>query len=264
VRRGAIRIGTSGYQYDHWRGSFHPAELPKRRWLEHYATVFGTLEINYTFYRLPSAEVFASWRRRAPPGFVYAVKMSRFATHMKKLLDGAATIARLLERAEALGETLGPVLVQLPPRWRADPWRLAEFLDAARASTAPRWAVEVRDASWLCDAVYQVLAEHEAALVTHDHLPAHPRVCTTSWSYLRFHGVGYGGSYADAQLEAEASWIVAQLRRGRDVYAYFNNDLGGHAPRDALRLREACLRASSDPHPLPLLRCGAGRPARSG
>jgi uncharacterized protein YecE (DUF72 family) len=246
MSRGALRIGTSGYQYDHWRGSFYPEALAKARWLEHYATVFDTVEINNTFYRLPSGEVFASWRRQAPRGFLYAVKMSRFATHMKKLLDATDTIARLMERAECLRETLGPILVQLPPRWRVDPPRLDAFLRAARATSASRWAIEVRDASWLCDEVYAVLERHGAALVTHDRLPAHPRVCTASWSYLRFHGMGYDGSYAEAQLAAEARWIAQQLARGRDVYAYFNNDLGGHAPRDAIRLRDLVAKRLGD------------------
>lgn len=247
MRRGALRIGTSGYQYDHWRGSFYPDELPKRRWLEHYAAVFETVELDATFYRLPTREVFASWRQQAPAGFVYALKMSRFASHRKKLLDAAGTTARLVERAEALGETLGPVLVQLPPRWRAAPARLDAFLEAARRTAAPRWAVEVRDPSWLCEPVYEVLARHGVALVVHDLVPEHPRIPSARFSYLRFHGVGCGGGYADARLDAEARWMVRERAAGRDVYAYFNNDLEGHAPRDALRLRQRVERLQGRP-----------------
>jgi uncharacterized protein YecE (DUF72 family) len=238
VARGRVRIGTSGYQYDDWRGPFYPEELPKKRWLERYVRAFETVEINNTFYRLPSPEVFSSWRRQAPPGFVFAVKMSRFATHMKHLRDPAATIARLLEGAERLGDTLGPILVQLPPRWKADPDRLDAFL--AAAPRAHRWAVEVRDASWLCEPVYEVLRRHGAALVMHDLLPAHPRVVTADFTYLRFHGASggkYAGTYDDAPLGNEARWIATQLAAGRDVYAYFNNDVGAHAVVDAQRLR---------------------------
>lgn len=239
MRRGTARIGTSGYQYDHWRGAFYPEGLPKSRWLERYVEAFDTVEINNTFYRLPSAEVFASWRRQAPRGFVFAVKMSRFATHMKHLRDPAQTIGRFLERARALGPTLGPILVQLPPRWNADPERLDAFLKAAPARH--RWAVELRHPSWLCEEVYAVLRAHGAALVIHDLLPAHPRIVTASFTYARFHGAGggprYAGTYADRQLANEARWMDAQLRAGCDVYAYFNNDVGGHAVRDARRLR---------------------------
>lgn len=246
---GAFRIGTSGYQYDHWRGSFYPANLPKRRWLERYVAAFDTVEINNTFYRLPSAEVFASWRREAPGGFLFAVKMSRFATHMKHLRDPEQTIGMLMDRASALGPTLGPILVQLPPRWRADPARLDAFLRAfTGAAPRQRVAVEVRHASWLAREVYDVLERHEAALVLHDLLPAHPRVLTAGWTYLRFHGAAPAardGAYPDRPLANEARWIASALRQGTDVYAYFNNDVGGHAVRDAIRLRSLVARARS-------------------
>lgn len=238
MAHGRLRIGTSGYQYDHWRGVFYPEDLPKRRWLEHYMHEFDTLELNSTFYRVPSPEVFTSWRRQAPSGFLYAVKMSRFATHMKHLRDPESTIARFMEGARNLGPALGPLLVQLPPHWHADPVRLAAFLDAA-PSTA-RVAVEVRHSSWLAPDVYSVLEEHGAALVMHDLIPLHPRVLTTDWTYLRFHGASpatHDGAYDEAPLANEARWIAKRLRDGVDVHAYFNNDVGGHAVRDALRLR---------------------------
>ncbi len=243
MSRGALRIGTSGYQYDHWRGSFYPEHLPKRRWLERYMEAFDTLEINSTFYRLPSAEVFASWRRQAPAGFLFAVKMSRFATHMKHLRDPEQTIGKLMERALALGPTLGPILVQLPPRWRADPARLDAFLAAfdELASSRQRVAVELRDASWLVPAVYEVLEAHGAALVLHDLLPRHPRVVTADFTYRRFHGAApatHEGAYEERPLVNEARWIARELGEGHDAYAYFNNDVGGHAFRDAVRLRE--------------------------
>ena len=251
MRRGALRIGTSGYQYDHWRGSFYPEDLPKRRWLERYVSAFDTLEINNTFYRLPSAEVFASWRRQAPMGFLFAVKMSRFATHMKHLNDPEQTIGKLMERAQALGPTLGPILVQLPPRWRADPGRLDAFLDAFdQLAPEQRIAVEMRHASWLAPEVYEILEAHGAALVLHDLLPEHPRVVTADFTYLRFHGAApatHEGAYAERPLSNEARWIARELHGGVDVYAYFNNDVGGHAVRDAMRLRELIGAAQSRP-----------------
>lgn len=247
MRRGSARIGTSGYQYDSWRGVLYPEDLPKKRWLERYVEEFDTLEINNTFYRLPRPEVFASWRRQAPNGFVFAVKMSRFATHMKHLRDPEQTIGRLMEGARELGPTLGPILVQLPPRWHVDPERLDAFLSAAPREH--RWAVEVRHASWLCDEVYAILRSHGAALVIHDLLPAHPRVVTAAFTYTRFHGASdgkYAGTYTDRQLANEARWMEEQLRAGRDVYSYFNNDVGGHAVRDAKRLRALVSEARAD------------------
>lgn len=236
--RGLLRIGTSGYQYDHWRGAFYPEALPKKRWLQHYMREFDTLELNSTFYRLPSPEVFTSWRLQAPDGFLYAVKMSRFATHMKHLRDPEQTIERFMAAAQNLGPTLGPLLVQLPPHWRADPARLDAFLDAMPRTA--RVAVEVRHSSWLVREVYRVLESHGAALVMHDLLPLHPRVLTTDWTYLRFHGASpaaHDGAYDETPLANESRWIASTLRDGVDVHAYFNNDVGGHAVRDAIRLR---------------------------
>lgn len=234
--RGRLRVGTSGWQYDHWRGDFYPTALPKRLWLAHYTAHFDTVEVNATFYRLPSREVFAAWKAAAPADFRFALKFSRFATHLKKLRQPDQTIPHFLERSAALGQATGPLLLQLPPGWKADPSRLRAFL--SRAPRRYRWAVEVRDPSWLCEAVFDVLREHRAALCVHDLLAKHPRLLTAGFTYLRYHGVAYGGSYSARVLSREAHWIEAQLEQGIDVYAYFNNDIGGHAVRNALTLRE--------------------------
>jgi uncharacterized protein YecE (DUF72 family) len=130
ARRGQVRIGTSGWIYKHWRGVFYPERLPAREWFAFYARSFDTVEINNTFYRLPSPAAFAAWHDQAPPGFVYAVKASRYLTHMKKLKDPADALERILGRARLLGPYLGPVLYQLPPHWRCDLDRLREFLAA--------------------------------------------------------------------------------------------------------------------------------------
>jgi uncharacterized protein YecE (DUF72 family) len=238
--RGTLRVGTSGYQYRHWRGDFYPRGVPTKGWFAHYAGRFDTVEINNTFYNLPDAGVFDGWREEAPPGFRFALKFSRYGTHMKHLKDPEATLDRFLERAERLRSALGPVLVQLPPRWSADPDRLDAFLRVA--PRRHRYAVEVRDPSWLCDAVYEALRRRGAALVIHDALEDHPVLLTADWTYLRFHaphhrGRRYRGGYSPQALSGQARRIRRWLHGGHDVYAYFNNDVGGHAPWNALDLR---------------------------
>ncbi len=235
-RKPELRIGTSGYQYDEWRGLFYPADLPKRRWLAHYAAHFDTVEINNCFYRLPQPAVFDSWRQQALRGFCYALKFSRYATHMKRLRDPQEPLGRFLEGARRLGPFLGPILVQLPPRWKVNPERLQAFLQAAPRDC--RWAVELRDPSWLCEEVYRLLSARGAALCIHDLIADHPRRITADWVYLRFHGIAYGGSYSASALRQEATRIRRYRRRGLDVFAYFNNDRGGHAVHNALELRE--------------------------
>jgi len=237
ARRGVLRVGTSGYQYDHWVGVFYPPDLPRSRWFEHYAQRFDTVEINNTFYGLPGEDTFDSWRRRAPEGFCYALKFSRYGSHIKRLRDPADTIGVFLERARRLGDGLGPILVQLPPRWRADPERLDAFLEAAPPEH--RWAVEFRDADWLREPVLKVLRKHGAALVVHDMIEKHPQAVTADWVYLRFHGPEerYRGDYPHQALAAWARRIEEYLSVGLDVYAYFNNDWGGHAAFDAADLR---------------------------
>jgi uncharacterized protein YecE (DUF72 family) len=232
--RGRLRVGTSGYDYPHWRGVFYPPDTPRRAWFAHYAGRFDTVELDSTFYGLPSEATVEAWKARAPRGFRYAAKFSRYGTHRKKLRDPAATIETFLERLAPLGSALGPILVQLPPRWRADPGRLDAFL--AAAPRRRRWAVEVRDPSWLCDAVFDVLAAHGAALCLHDLLPRHPQVLTTSWTYLRFHGARDAGGYRPQALAAAARRVRGWLAGGHDVYAFFNNDAQGRAPANALDL----------------------------
>lgn len=229
------RIGTSGWQYDHWRGVLYPKDLPKKKWFSRYAETFDTVEVNNTFYRLPEASVFDGWREQAPKGFLYALKMSRYATHLKHLKGPKEPIERFLERARHLKKLLGPILVQLPPRWKPDVGRLREFLECA--PKRHRWAVELRDPRWVKDAVCQVLSDHGAALCIHDMIENHPRELTADWTYLRFHGKGYRGGYTSQKLRAQADWIRDRLADGIDVYAYFNNDIGAHAVHDARHLR---------------------------
>lgn len=233
--QGQLHIGCSGFHYSHWRGRFYPADLAEKDWFRFYAEQFSSLEINSTFYGLPSPTTVREWRDRAPPGFRFAVKMSRYATHFGRLKEPEQRIGRFLERVELLRVRLGPILVQLPPRWRPELERLDAWL--AAAPVRHRWAVEVRDRRWLGERLFEILEHHGAALVIHDMLSDHPRRLTSDWTYLRFHGDGYQGSYSPQALTAQARRIANWLAECIDVYAYFNNDYRACAPRNALALR---------------------------
>lgn len=234
-RHGALRIGTSGYQYDHWKGVFYPEDIPKDRWFDHYAQHFDTVEINNTFYQLPQESTFDSWHEQAPAGFCYALKFSRYGSHLKRLKDPRGPIDKFVQRAERLKSFLGPILVQLPPHWNVNAQRLTAFLEAAPKRY--RWAIEFRDPSWLCDEIYAILQEHQAALCVHDMIEDHPRRMTGDWTYLRFHGDHYTGSYSHQFLTAEAQRIREYLAEGLDVFAYFNNDQHGYAVQNAVDLK---------------------------
>jgi len=232
------RVGCSGWQYKHWRGDFYPSDLPVSRWFERYASVFDTVEINNSFYRLPEAATFAKWAAAAPARFLFAVKASRFLTHMKKLKDPDEPVARFFERARALERHMGPVLYQLPPNFKLDGDRLEHFLQVLPRDV--RHAVEFRDPSWYSPDVFARLERHGVALCLHDMRgSATGRLRVGPFVYVRFHGSSgrYDGSYPDDRLERWAGWLREQVAAGSDVYAYFNNDVGGHAPRDAGRLR---------------------------
>jgi uncharacterized protein YecE (DUF72 family) len=239
---GVARVGCSGWSYKDWRGIVYPRELPQRRWFEHYQSLFDTVELNATFYRLPAVSTVERWAEAAGSRFVFAVKLGSFGSHRMKLRDAGSWLPNHLERFAPLGALLGPTLVQLPPRWKRNVPRLDEFLSVA--PTTMRWAVELRDSSWLHDDVFDVLARHRAALCIHDLLPDHPFQLTTDWTYLRFHGPDalnqpYHGAYGAARLDPVADLLATALADGCDAYAYFNNDWDGHAVTDATSLRAA-------------------------
>jgi uncharacterized protein YecE (DUF72 family) len=238
---GIIRIGTSGWIYNHWRERFYPQDLRPNHWFAYYAQHFDTVEINNTFYRLPSETAFDAWREQAPGGFVYAVKASRFLTHMKKLKDPEEPIERILGRARRLGPTLGPVLYQLPRGWKCNVNRLAHFFAALPRDLTH--VMEYRRPDWLCDEVYELMRSYRIGLCIHDLLPQHPRIATSNVVYIRFHGAGqkYGGSYSSAQLRRWADWIRRQALLGRKVFAYFNNDAEAHAVKNAQTLRKMAI-----------------------
>jgi uncharacterized protein YecE (DUF72 family) len=233
----SIRIGTSGWDYDHWKERFYPADLPRKHWFAHFARHFDTVEINNSFYHLPKDKTWRHWADAAPEGFVYAVKGNRFITHNKKLRDPAEPVGRFIDGARLLGEHLGPVLWQLPGNWRADVGRLEAFLGVLPDDL--RHAFEFRDASWWqSDAVLQALDDHGAAFVSHD-MPGNPspKLALGDFVYCRFHGAHekYGGGYGRA-LAPWTRWLRNRRDEGWDIYAYFNNDAEAHAVFDAQKL----------------------------
>lgn len=242
---GRARVGCSGWQYRDWRGVVYPRALPARQWFAYYAEHFDTVELNSTFYRLPAATTVERWARAAPPDFRYALKLGAFGSHRMKLRDAASWLPNHVDRATRLGAALGPTLVQLPPRWRRDVERLDEFLSVAPRTM--RWAVELREPSWLHDDVLSLLERHGAALCIHDLLPRHPWALTANWTYVRFHGPNaveakYQGRYGARRLAARADKLARWLTDGVDAYAYFNNDYDGHAFDDATTLRAQLVR----------------------
>lgn len=232
-------IGTSGWSYPHWHGPFYPEDLPRNRELEFYSERFATVELNNTFYSLPAADTLKGWAERTPDGFCFAVKLSRYATHMKKLRDPQQPLQHFLDRISVLGPKTGPVLVQLPPNWRFDEARLADFLDAL--DPRYRYAFEFRDPSWFDDRALDLLARHDAALCLYDLAgEASPRETTTDFVYVRLHGPqpDYQGSYDTATLAGWAGALSTWWRQGREVYVFFDNDADGNAPADAVRLAD--------------------------
>ncbi|GAA3800494.1 DUF72 domain-containing protein [Sphaerisporangium flaviroseum] len=235
-----LLVGTSGWQYLHWRDVLYPAGLPQRLWLERYAECFDTVENNNAFYRLPPRETFESWRERTPDGFVMAVKASRFLTHIKRLKEPEEPVQRLMAAAEGLGPKLGPILIQLPPNLRAEPERLDACLRCFPRHV--RVAVEPRHPSWWTDTVRQVLESHGASLCWADVLgrPRTPLWRTTGWGYMRFHQgrARPWPMYGDTSLRSWLHRIGEEWDRDDDVYVYFNNDPGGAAIHNAVRFAE--------------------------
>jgi uncharacterized protein YecE (DUF72 family) len=238
-----LLVGTSGWQYRDWRGSFYPEKLPASRWLEHYAATFPTVENNGTFYRLPAPETFADWRSRTPDGFLMAIKASRYLTHIRRLRDPAEPVSRLMAAADRLGDRLGPVLLQLPPNLRADPAALDDCLgqfqlhDHARAAGRLRVCVEFRHPSWWTDEIRQLLQARNAALCWADRLgrPQGELWRTADWGYLRLHE-GAAEPWPRYGRQALRSWLrrIADCWPAQaDVFAYFNNDQNAAAPADA-------------------------------
>jgi uncharacterized protein YecE (DUF72 family) len=236
-------IGTSGWNYREWCGSFFPQRLPSKQWLSFYATRFDSVEVNYTFYRLPSREACAAWYEQTPKDFQFVVKASRYITHIKRLRDAHEPWNGFLERVDVLKEKLGPILLQFPANFRASEANLEsvdEFLGYASRGGSRRLALEFRDRSCFDSPMLRLLRGHRAALViSHSSRYPLPDVSPTAgFMYFRFHGPKeiFASAYSAAALRNWAVTMKGFLGRRRDVYAYFNNDAGGHAPRDAQEL----------------------------
>ena len=247
-----VLVGTSGWQYRHWRGRFYPQGLAQARWLDYYAARFATVESNAAFYRLPTRETFASWAARSPDDFVWAVKASRYLTHVRRLADPEEPVRRLLDRAAGLGAKLGPVLLQLPPTLRADPEALDRTLACFPAGV--RVAVEPRHPSWWSAEVRAVLEGRRAALCLADR-PGwrQPLWRTADWAYVRFHGgeAAPPPCYGTAALASWAARLAEQYGPAADCFVYYNNDPAGCAVRDARRFALAARRAGLEPTRVP-------------
>jgi uncharacterized protein YecE (DUF72 family) len=244
VKKGKAYIGTSGWSYKHWAGTFYPAGIKPAAQLEYYVRNFSTVELNNSFYRWPDKEQFERWRESTPDDFVFAVKASRFVTHMKKLKDPEEPVKRLLDHAVGLRKKLGPMLFQMPPGWKLNYDRLSYFLSLLPKEF--RFAFEFRNTTWYDDAVVKQLADHGCAFCMYE-LGGHtsPVHITAGFIYVRLHGPGgkYAGSYSNDALRTWAGRIAGWRDSGLDVYVYFDNDQAGYAAFNALRLKELTILA---------------------
>jgi len=234
----SYNIGTSGWHYDHWKHRFYPEELNKRRWLEFYAGHFTTVELNNSFYRLPSETAFATWYESSPASFTFAVKVSRFITHVKRLKDTEEAVGRFITRAKILEEKLGPLLYQLPPNMHRDDEKLVSFLSILPEEM--KHVFEFRHQSWLEGKVFEILCQHNAGFCIFD-MPSLscPLVATADFAYVRFHGSTglYSSCYSDEELADWAKKLTDLAVNLKAVYIYFNNDAEAFAVRNAVTLR---------------------------
>lgn len=243
-RPGRLWIGTSGWTYRSWKGPFYPDDLPSREYLPFYAREFTTTEINYSFYHLPRPETFRNWAARVPDDFCFAVKASRFITHIKRLLDVEEPWRKFVQNAVELHGHLGPILLQFPPGFRKDVDRLSRFFTIAHKAAPTRsrlkLVLEFRHESWLADEVYALLRRHRAAWCIADGAK-YPRkdLVTADFAYIRYHGRSrmFASDYSRAELEEEAKLIGRYVRDGLDVHVYFNNDAEGYAVKNARMLK---------------------------
>jgi len=234
-----IHIGTSGWHYDHWKGSFYPETLPRTNYLEYYADNFHTLEINNSFYQMPQEKTLVQWRNSVRDEFIFSIKASRYITHIKKLKDGKQIIPPFLKKVEVLGSRLGPVLFQLPPQWRYNLERLNSFLKAL--PTGSRYAFEFRDSSWFNPRTYDALAMHNAGFCIYSVANrTTPQEVTADFIYIRLHGTkgSNQGKYDEAVLEQWADRVFDWAGIGKEIFCYFDNDESGYAAQDAAKLQE--------------------------
>lgn len=241
--KGKIYIGTSGWLYKDWYGTFYPEDLPRKDWLIHYGSQFDSVELNASFYHTPKISSIETWCQRTPRSFIFSVKCSRWMTHIKRLKGERQDFDYFYAILPAFKKKLGPILYQLPPRWYVDLERLEHFL--GQLPKAYRATFEFRDASWFCEEVYDLLRKHNAAFCLY-HLDRRrsPHPVTADFVYLRLHGPKgkYKGSYSMRTLAGWAEKFLAWQEDGLDIYCYFDNDEKGYATKDALRLSKILIK----------------------
>lgn len=239
MKKGKILIGTSGWKYDHWNGTFYPEELKKKNQLDFFTQQFDTVELNNSFYRQPTASNFTSWYHQVPKGFIYSVKANRYFTHLKKLKVSGTDLDDFLSAAEGLKTALGPILFQLPPKWKINVERFKSFLELLPKNF--RYTFEFREPSWYHEDIFNLLKEYNAAFCIYE-LGGHlsPVISTADFVYIRLHGPGakYQGSYTDDSLCTWKEKCMDWANIGKDVYVYFDNDQLGYAAFNALKLKE--------------------------
>ena len=238
-KKAKIFVGTSGWHYKHWVGTFYPTGYKPTLFMDYYLKYFNTVEINNSFYRLPAPETFEQWGQSVPKDFLFIVKASRFITHNKKLLDPETSLQKFLGNVESLKKKLGPILFQLPPTWKVNRQRFEEFLKALPKKH--RYVFEFRNPTWYEDGIYSLMEKYNICFCIYE-LNGHlsPEVVTANFVYVRLHGPGakYQGSYDDTMLEIWASKIRKWKEEGKDVFCYFDNDEQGYAAFNAIRIKE--------------------------
>jgi uncharacterized protein YecE (DUF72 family) len=239
-KKSSCLIGTSGWHYEHWKGPFYPEDMPEKGFLSFYSERFDVAEINNSFYQLPDKGTFQQWRQTVGKGFVFAVKASRYITHMKKLKDLEKSLSNFMDSVDSLDGRLGPILFQLPPRWHMNPERLESFLD--KLPDRRRYTFEFRDKSWFDERVYDLLSAHNAAFCIYDlEGQMSPEIVTADFIYIRLHGPdknAYEGSYSKRKLNSFAKKFNKWTREGKDVFCFFDNDQKGFAAENALTLQQ--------------------------
>jgi uncharacterized protein YecE (DUF72 family) len=238
MKKGKIYIGTSGWHYKHWKGTFYPGEIKETEHFSYYQNHFNTVEINNSFYHLPAAKTFRQWKEATPPKFIFAVKASRFITHMKKLNVDKKAVSLFLSRANKLDKKLGPVLFQLPPNWKINRERLKLFLKILPGKY--RYTFEFRNPSWYNEEILDLLKAFNCAFCIYE-LEGHmsPYLVSADFVYVRLHGPGkkYEGSYSVTTLKAWAKRCLKWQQEGKDIYVYFDNDQAGYAAFNAEKLK---------------------------
>lgn len=238
TKNNKIYIGTSGWHYKHWKGPFYPEDMADKDLLQYYSERFDTAEINNSFYRVPERKTLLQWSRTAGKNFIFAAKASRYITHMKKLKDPEKPVKNFMDKIEALGDSLGPILLQLPPNWKKNADRLKSFLEELPKGF--RFTFEFRDPDWFGQDINDLLAEHQAAFCIYDFdRRQSPKKVTADFVYIRLHGPdgAYKGKYDAQTLSGWAGAISQWHKQGKDVYCYFDNDQAGFAAENAEELQ---------------------------